>query len=92
MNVNGKEVDIKTVLPLTVGDWRKLSMNSGIEPEDVSRGVLKFFKLVEFIQFIIIKANPEITEEDVDTLSDKDFLTISDEINSISTEEVDRPL
>jgi hypothetical protein len=66
MQVNGKEADVSKAFPLTIGDLKKLKAagcdilrwRAGTEPpsEDV----------LTMVQYIIQKANPEITESDID--------------------------
>lgn len=81
--VNGKEVDLSKALPLQLRDLRKLKREHGID-----FGVNGIGNDIEdqakFLTVILQKANPEITEDDVDSLTLAQMNEVSREANTAS--------
>ena len=93
IKINGKTVTrgaIEQVLPLKIGDWYTLSSEHDIEPEQLAGGGMPFHKLVQFVGFVLRRAVPELTHEDVMTMTDEDFRWVSSVINERSGR-LDRP-
>lgn len=83
--VNGKEADVKGVVPLKIGDWKKLKKEHGLTKERLEKGDLD--DISTLLLYTLSKANPSITMADVDELSltDKRLLQL---IHMLSGKEV----
>jgi hypothetical protein len=67
--LNGKEVDLKNSVPLTIGDIRALK-KSGLDLLKVgTTETMDVEQICTLLLYVFKKANPEIDQADVDTLS-----------------------
>jgi hypothetical protein len=82
ITVNGKEVDLSKALPLQLRDLRRLKRDFGFELGGLIGNDPE--KQAGFFQTILQKANPEITPEDVDTLTLSQMHTISAAVGEAS--------
>ena len=89
VTVAGKEVDMRKALPLTLGDFRKLKKNHNVEQKDLGGGDIEI--TVRFTHYLLSKANPAVTEEDVDSLTMEDLNTIMKTLTTKDFMVVDRP-
>ena len=95
IEINGKQVTeekLRRVLPLTMGDWRVLSRDHDLEPEEVASGDAKFYKMFALFAYVLRKAEPSLTDEDLDSMAEEDMRFVSDVLRrSREEEQVDRP-
>jgi hypothetical protein len=88
VRINGKNADLRKAMPLTIGDWKKLEAE-GITAEQLKDNP-SITKTATFLTYILHKANPEIFEADVDTVSLKDP-QIQNVFAALAVKEVDIP-
>ena len=67
LTVNGKEVNLSESGPLTLGDFRKLKKDYGVEQKDLANGDIEV--TFRFTLYVLKKIRPDITEADVDSLT-----------------------
>lgn len=68
ISLNGKDVDTDVALPLQLRDLRKLKKEYGIE-FGTTNTLEDIEKQAGFLLVILKKANPDLTEADVDDLT-----------------------
>src|SRR5438309_1346526 len=66
IHVNGKVADLRQVLPLKIGDWKKLEAQ-GITTETLAKPTIT--DTAKVLLYILNKANPSILEADVDGMT-----------------------
>lgn len=81
VEINGKQCDLEKAFPIKLGTYKKL-LKEGIDP---SAG-MSTLDSMRFMEIIIGSANPEITEDDCDTLEPSKFTEISNLINTLATD------
>lgn len=68
-DLNGKSIDLKKAIPLTIGDIRALK-KSGLDILKIgTTDAMGVDQIVTLLLYVFKKSNPEVTVEDVDTLS-----------------------
>lgn len=72
LNVNGKQVDLQRCVPITVGDWKALRKDTGLDPERI----VTADDAAKFLWWMFRRANPEIDENDVATIPGRRFWQI----------------
>lgn len=86
--VNNKVVDLKKAFPLTIGDHKKI-LEMGIDITAIGSNeptIQQQLDQYKFAEYMLQKANPEITVEDFDTLTPADYLKIVVAIGQLSNE------
>jgi len=78
MIINGKDVNLAVALPLTLGDWKKLELD-GVNG-DALKGSPSFSVISKMILHVAHKADPTITEDDIDTIDINELGTIMGEV------------
>lgn len=94
MLINGKEVDLSKALPLLWGDIKKIKRDHGIDMIIEDGGSLDIDKIDKIVGFVLKKANPDITTDDIDTIELKVLGQIATRAVNMSADEVtkdDRP-
>ncbi len=92
LTVNGKQVDLSRILPLTVGDWRRIKGAVGIDLLKL-RGAevqIELDQIVNLAVLVLKKGNPAIVLEDVDTLTPAQLAQLNKRIFTDGGQ-VDRP-
>ena len=87
--LNGKTVDLTKVIPMTVKDWKALK-KSGVDVVKISGGEIGMDELVILVEYLCKKANPELTEEDLDALPGAWFGRVGEVVNELG-DEIDIP-
>lgn len=88
-DINGKKVNLGKVLPLRIKDWKELKAQHGIDPTDLAQVANDFDQVVKMCSYIFKKANADVTDEDIDSLTmDELFGMFS---SSIESREVEKP-
>lgn len=83
--LGGREVDLNNALPLKLRDWRKLEKD-GITSKAIEGGAMEAtFKLAFYV---LKKADPAVTEDEVDDLTLPELKRI---IEGVNKERTDRP-
>jgi hypothetical protein len=92
VQVNGREIDVARVLPLTMGDWRALR-KLGVTPQALTRlgEDVDVEVLAAYAFYILHKADPSVTSEEVDGLTFEQLTPIMQVINAASRQDGDRP-
>jgi len=85
-NINGK--DARITKPLTIGDMKKLKRDKDIDVSSMAN--MDVLTMAGLVQYILQKANPEITEEDVDSIPTQVLGEIMGEFQ-IAQGVIDRP-
>lgn len=67
VTVNGLDVDLDRAFPLTLKDWRTLK-SRGVTPHSLQQGA-DADQIHALVHHILSKAEPRVTEADVDALS-----------------------
>jgi hypothetical protein len=81
--VNGKEVDLKRAIPLTIGDLKALQQD-GVDLLSVRAGdVLPNNQVLKLVEYVIRKADPAVTQEDIDATPFKELLNWGNEIQAV---------
>lgn len=83
ITVNGKDVNIVSALPLTIGDWRKLAAR-GLTDEALAAPTSETTFTLVF--YVLNKANKDIVEDDVNSLPVKVFAAVAQQINKLAKE------
>lgn len=83
VQVNGKSVDISGVLPLRMGDWKRLEA-AGITPDAFSKG-LSIIHATQFVLYVLRKGNEAVTESDIDDLTTDQFRVIAEQITALES-------
>lgn len=83
---NGKTCDLSTVLPLKLGDWKKLEQK-GLTQDRLAK--LSMTDLCELVFYVLNKANPEVTMEDIEQLTPAQIQPLADLISDEG--QADRP-
>lgn len=65
--VNGLDVDLDRAFPLTLKDWRGLK-SRGVTPQSLQQGA-DADQIHALVYYVLSKAEPRVTEADVDALS-----------------------
>lgn len=71
VKLHEKEIDLSKAVPLKVGDWRALS-KIGIKPKDLE--VFDWETGGRFLHYVLHKADPSVTEDEVNNLLPTDLL------------------
>lgn len=88
-DINGKKVNLGKAIPLRIGDWRTIKEEHDIDPTNLTKVMEDFNQLVKLCTYVIQKANPEVTPDDIDTMTfDNLFEMFTSTTNAGST---DRP-
>ena len=78
--INGKKVDLLKALPMTLKDWRVL------KERGVSGDKLAEMEGIEtYARYLITKANPEISDDDIDLLTQTELTQILNCVNQITS-------
>jgi hypothetical protein len=85
----GKTVDVSKAVPLTIGDFRRLKKDHGVDQKDLLVGDIETTCKMMF--FILHKADANITESDSELLTFKQVSEINIYLSDTVKEEVDRP-
>ena len=90
MNVQfkGKTLDLSTVLPLKLRDWKRLE-KQGVNSKQFEDGALTAISLVAF--HVLNKVDNTITQDDVDDLSLEDPI-LQEIMKAVGGEKPDRPI
>lgn len=90
LEINGKKVDLSKALPLKVKDWRRLKTEYGIEVTTLNNP--EFDHIVNYVAFVLNKANNKITVDDVDELADNELTELFGYIgDTLKENKLDRP-
>lgn len=65
--LNGKQVNLTPVLPLTIGDIKALKKD-GLDLTKINELNLDIEQVVKIMHYICHKANPDVTEADIDSM------------------------
>lgn len=82
--INGKQIDLKTALPLTLGDYEDLE-GKGIGQRDFES--LTFKQMRVLVEFVLNKANKTVTVEDARGLTIVQLKDLQAKINAINGNE-----
>lgn len=83
---NGKDCDLSTVLPLKLGDWKRLEQK-GLDQSKLTN--LSMTDLCELVHYVLHKANPDVTMDDVEQLTPSEIMPLAEMIGEEGT--ADRP-
>ena len=84
IEINGKEVDVRKVLPLTLGDYEDLEGN-GVPQSAMNNLSVKQVRIM--VEHIMHKANAAITTEDVRGLTLHQMSEVQREITAGNSED-----
>ena len=95
LKVNGKRVDLSKALPLTLGDLLELEKEQGgfVDGEGNLR-MATLSDTAKMLGFVLRKADDQITEEDVRSITLPDIARFNDyfaKANAIEVPEAERP-
>ena len=86
----GKVVDLKKAIPLSIADFKELK-KQGVDLVAMTRAeAVSLEQLSGMVSFICKKANPEITDQDVDAMAGSWIVAIATRCNELGNE-VDGP-
>ena len=88
VSFKGREIDLSTVVPLKIRDW-KLLEKKGISPKGLSEN--KVSDIAVLCHYVLSKADPTVTEEDVDGLTLDELVGILKD-SKPSESVIDRPI
>lgn len=80
--LNDKEVDLRKSVPLLVKDWKELK-KLGVDVMKVSGGEIEMDLLIIMTQYVCKKANPELTDEDFESMPGAWFMRIGQVVQEI---------
>lgn len=83
ITINDKEVHLKKALPLTLGDWEDLE-DMGITPQSLKVPGFKILRI--FIHHICHKANNDITDDDIRSLTIAQMDNVNSMIGSLQND------
>lgn len=66
IEVNGKKINLNLALPLTLGDWRRLE-EQGVSATQLAEN--RMVDTIKLLHYVVTKANPDVTVEDVESVS-----------------------
>ena len=88
VEVNGKKADLSTILPLRIRDWKNLK-RKGVTIQNLQTADID--DIATIVYYVLSRANPDITQDDVDGLSIHDPI-LRQIIEAIGKgEDIDRP-
>lgn len=87
--VNGKPLETDKAEPLSLGDQRKLKKKGANLRELSKTGDPDV--LAELLYLFCAKMNPDITMDDIDTLTNKQLALLSKLVSDVEQGDVDRP-
>jgi hypothetical protein len=92
VELNGRTIDVARTLPLTMGDWRALR-KLGVTPHALTRlgEDLDVEVLAAYAFYVLHKADPSVTSEEVDGLTFDQLGPILLAVGAASQQDGDRP-
>ena len=87
--LNGKTVDLRKAIPMTVRDWKRLKKD-GVDLLAISTGEVDLDGLIKLVVYVCQKANPELTADDLDDMPGPWFTRVAQVVNELGGE-VDVP-
>jgi len=89
INLSGREIDVSGVLPLKIKNWRELTTKHGITPQSMQEPSVD--QLATVMTYILNKADPSVTSDDVDNLTLPQLLELAGSLRTDEAEVADRP-
>jgi hypothetical protein len=92
VKLNGREIDVAKAVPLTMGDWRALR-KLGVTPQALARlgEDVDVEVLAAYAFYVLHKADPAVTSEEVDGLTFEQLSPIMQIIGAAGRTDGDRP-
>jgi hypothetical protein len=90
MKIGPHDVPLETALPLRLGDWKALEA-LGVTPQELAGGSISMTRLAALVYYVARKANPSVSETDVDAMTLDDVTEAFRQIGAAEGARASRP-
>lgn len=92
VKIGALEVDLSKALPLTLGDVKSLIKSGALGPDGKPPQSAPIESAIQFVFVLARKAEPRITEADIDALAHFELPRISNILEELLAKDADSPL